>query len=85
MTVVVEVPTLPPVEVSVVRPEVEVSVAQINVAVTTTGPPGPAGATDHGALTGLLDNDHPQYVFGTVGTTPPADPLIDQIWVDTSS
>ncbi|MGE5716716.1 MAG: hypothetical protein ACM369_08720 [Acidobacteriota bacterium] len=30
------------------------------------GPPGPAGApgvTDHGALTGLEDDDHPQYVL----------------------
>lgn len=26
---------------------------------------GPAGVTDHGALTGLADNDHPQYVLHT--------------------
>lgn len=26
------------------------------------GAPGTPGATDHGALTGLLDDDHPQYV-----------------------
>lgn len=28
------------------------------------GPAGPPGATDHGALTGLSDDDHPQYVMG---------------------
>lgn len=27
------------------------------------GPPGTPGVTDHGALTGLEDNDHPQYVL----------------------
>lgn len=26
------------------------------------GAPGAPGATDHGALTGLHDNDHPQYI-----------------------
>ncbi|MGE3907966.1 MAG: hypothetical protein AB7K36_01350 [Chloroflexota bacterium] len=26
-----------------------------------TGPSGPGGASDHGALTGLADDDHPQY------------------------
>jgi len=29
------------------------------VVVPTPGPPGPAGATDHGLLTGLSDPDHP--------------------------
>lgn len=28
-----------------------------------TGPQGPSGPTDHGALSGLLDDDHPQYVM----------------------
>lgn len=27
------------------------------------GPPGPPGATDHGVLTGLTDDDHPQYIM----------------------
>lgn len=28
---------------------------------SNTGPGGPGGASDHGALTGLADDDHPQY------------------------
>jgi len=32
-------------------------------------PAANAGVTDHGALTGLADNDHPQYAFAT--TLPP--------------
>ena len=33
----------------------------LSIAVTNTGSSG--GVTDHGALTGLLDNDHPQYML----------------------
>lgn len=33
-----------------------------------TGPKGDPGSTDHGALTGLGDNDHPQYQMRVTGT-----------------
>ena len=34
------------------------------------GAPGAPGATDHGALTGLEDDDHPQYVHREQGAVP---------------
>ena len=34
------------------------------------GPPGTPGVTDHGALTGLEDDDHPQYVHRAQGPVP---------------
>ena len=37
------------------------------VTVAEQGPPGPAGTTDHGALTGLGDDDHTQYLNNTRG------------------
>lgn len=37
-------------------------VLAINVADTLTQNVFPGGASDHGSLTGLLDNDHPQYL-----------------------
>lgn len=33
----------------------------LQVAALNTGPGGPGGASDHGALAGLADDDHPQY------------------------
>jgi ElaB/YqjD/DUF883 family membrane-anchored ribosome-binding protein len=46
--------------------------------------------TDHGSLTGLGDDDHPQYVLGvnthtlTVSATEPTSPSIGDLWVQTS-
>ena len=37
-------------------------------------PAGGSGVTDHGALTGLSDNDHPQYLL-TTGTAADSDKL----------
>lgn len=62
------------------------------------GPAGPAGESDHGALTGLGDDDHAQYfneargdaryvrgtVRITVGTTAPSSPAVGDIWIDTN-
>lgn len=44
---------------------------------------GAGAATDHGALTGLTDNDHPQYAAGT--SSPPAAPFLYQQWKQTST
>ncbi len=40
---------------------VEVDDAAAGAVLIPIGVPGPAGTTDHGALTGLGDDDHPQY------------------------
>jgi hypothetical protein len=46
--------------------------------------------TDHGSLTGLGDDDHPQYVLGvnthklTVSATEPSSPSVGDLWVQTS-
>lgn len=53
------------------------------------------GIDDHGKLKGLKDDDHPQYLQKTqaeqmyqpmiyIGTTPPQNPYINQIWIDIS-
>lgn len=41
-----------------------------------------AGVIDHGALTGLADDDHTQYGLVVVSTTEPSNPRIGTIWVD---
>lgn len=38
------------------------------------------GVTDHGALTGLTDNDHPQYPLWAISATEPATPAAGQFW-----
>lgn len=57
-----------------------------------TGLGGGGGVTDHGALTGLSDDDHTQYALadGTRlrayrGTSAPASPSAGQLWLDTNS
>jgi len=51
------------------------SVSAITLSATTVcatnwvGIPGGPGTTDHGALTGLLDNDHPQYVLSATNAS----------------
>jgi hypothetical protein len=46
--------------------------------------------TDHGSLTGLGDDDHPQYVLGvnthklTVSATEPTSPSVGDLWVQIS-
>jgi hypothetical protein len=63
--IVVEVVTAATVDVEVVDEvvvEVTPSAATVEVEVIGGGPGGgPPGVTDHGALTGLADDDHPQY------------------------
>ena len=44
---------------------------------------GGGGVSDHGSLTGLSDNDHPQYAAGT--STPPVAPFLYQSWKQTST
>lgn len=53
---------------------------------------GGGGVTDHGALTGLADDDHTQYALsdGTrlqavYSATPPTSPAVGQIWLDTTT
>ncbi len=41
------------------------------------GPPGPPGTTDHGALTGLGDDDHPQYVMNGEGDSVTTSMIVD--------
>jgi hypothetical protein len=36
---------------------------------------------DHGMLTGLSDDDHPEYARVAVSPTPPASPRIGTVWV----
>ncbi len=48
----------------------------------TSSPPG--GVTDHGALTGLADDDHTNYQPMHVGTSAPSTPATDDLWVDTN-
>lgn len=46
------------------------------------GPPGADGATDHGALTGLADDDHSAvYLRYTIGLLPPISPRIGDFWM----
>jgi len=42
------------------------------------------GVTDHGALTGLADDDHTIYQPVHVGTTAPSTPATGDLWVDTN-
>lgn len=40
------------------------------------------GTIDHGVLTGLGDDDHPEvYVRFTIGATPPASPRTGDLWL----
>jgi len=39
-----------------------------------------AGVTDHGLLTGLTDNDHPQYPQWAIANTAPAAPTAGMFW-----
>jgi hypothetical protein len=52
---------------------------------------GNEGVSDHGSLTGLLDDDHPQYltadrgdaryIRGVVSNTAPVNPPVGFIWI----
>lgn len=63
-----EVTILPPAAVEVVQPPPVL--IEVTMGVGSPGPPGPPGAdgvTDHGALTGLTDDDHTQYLNNSRG------------------
>lgn len=42
----------------------------------------PAG--DHGHLTGLADDDHPQYLTYTISADPPVNPRPGTVWIPPS-
>lgn len=56
----------------------------VEVVITPSSGTG-AGVTDHGALTGLGDDDHSAvYVRYTIGSSPPVSPRTGDFWLVTS-
>lgn len=48
------------------------------------GPPGPPGVTDHGAVTGLSDDDHPHYLNnarGDIRYPPIVNAFPSRLWI----
>lgn len=62
---------------------VEVSSGSIEIIeIAVQGPPGADGATDHGALTGLSDDDHSLvYLRYTIGSVAPSSPRVGDFWM----
>lgn len=50
-------------------PRIDQELSTSTAVTSSGGGGGGGGVTDHGALSGLSDNDHPQYVHGTIAGT----------------
>lgn len=73
---------------STTQPVIDIEVVGAPGAQGPAGPAGPPGTTDHGALTGLADDDHPQYLnqsradqrYAIIGPTLVQFPTPQSVW-----